>query len=842
MNFRLTTVLIGAVLLIGTVLLVRTFFLDPAAPDTLLVGLSGAKVGDIDEVVIERPDTSATLKFKRVVNDDWEIVEPIRAKANGAAVKAIVESLLKAKPTVFAELSSNPALHGLQPPSLKVTLRQGEQRSGTLNVGNVSIGGREAVAFVTTTAKPDRPIAVGRRDLDALFRQDQVAGGGKAGDLTKWTADYRSSAIFPSDSRAVGEDVTSVRLELPNKKATLALTRAPGGAWKFDSPAGWGDADVEGDAAGSPTTFTGVRRLLGALTSVTAATPADFIDAPKDLKEYGLDAGNPDLVKVEMKTKDNQTAIVYLGKREGAAPPVTLPGAPPSPPSGKVYVRVEGQPGVIRATAGDLSGLNGVVLDPAPLRDRTLVNADRAKVDGIDIVLAGQPADKPTKLRRSGEVPLQWRLFGGPGDPQSADRGPVERLLDVVMARRTIKDFPPPNPANFAAISATIFVWADGFTAPTDPKAEPTKKAEPIKIEFGRKDGDTVYVRRTLPGLPPNEFTIPAQVKVGGATDTVDAITAVAKSRLDLLDPSLPTFGSDAVMQVNVSGANNYVLNKDEKPDPSTKEVLWRFAAPEPKGRIADPKSLEYILQLLGTTQSVTRFVDEQPSDAKLAEYGFTPAPRLKVVVGLKPDSLDKERVYEFGKDTADPNFVYARVAGKAAVFTLPRLVLDKFVAPDLRDRVVFRSVDAPAVNKVVLQGWGNILGNTPITLRLEKNKDGVWIVPPAAPGAPPNAPAGFVVDPAKVSAFVDLIAKSRVKGFEQGRPEARHGLANPNEFLDVRFEWPGGAVTFRLGATPDNGATYYGETGWLPATDPMFTIDGALLKPFKDKPGGFAK
>ena len=840
MNFRQTAILIGSVLIVGVVLLILTLTSGDEKPDgaALAEELIGVKPEQIDTVELER-DTGARIKLVRtdVEKNKWELVEPYRAPADSFAADAVVKAALRAKPTAYPDIGTNPAVRGLDPPSLKVTLRSGEKAS-TINLGDVTIGGNKAVVFVTTSARPVRPMAVARTELDALLRDGK--GDGKAGDLARWAGDYRVKSVFPSDTRAAGEDVTSVRLELPNKKATLALTRAPGGAWKFDSPAGWGDADVEGDAAGSPTTFTGVRRLLGALTSVTAATPADFIDAPKDLKEYGLDAGNPDLVKVEMKTKDNQTAIVYLGKREGAAPPVTLPGAPPSPPGGKVYVRVEGQPGVIRATAGDLSGLNGVVLDPGPLRDRTLVNADRAKVDGIDIVLAGQPADKPTKLRRSGS--LQWRLFGGPGDPQSAFGAPVERLLDVVMARRTIKDFPPPNPANFAAISATVFVWADGFTAPTDPKAEPTKKAEPIKIEFGRKDGDTVYVRRTLPGLTPNEFTIPAQVKVGGATDTVDAITAVAKSRLDLLDPSLPTFGSDAVVKVTVSGANNYVLNKDEKPDPSTKEVLWRFAAPEPKGRIADPKSLEYILQLLGTTQSVTRFVDEQPSDAKLAEYGFTPAPRLKVVVGLKPDSLDKERVYEFGKDTADPNFVYARVAGKAAVFTLPRLVLDKFVAPDLRDRVVFRSVDAPAVNKVVLQGWGNILGNTPITLRLEKNKDGVWIVPPAAPGAPPNAPAGFVVDPAKVSAFVDLIAKSRVKSFEAGRPEARHGLANPNEFLDVRFEWPAGAVTFRLGATPDNGATYYGETVWLPATDPMFTIDGALLKPFKDKPGGFAK
>lgn len=822
MNFRLTAILIGAIFVMGVALLVRTFFVEPAAPDTLLVGLGAARAGDIDEVVIERTDPAATLKLKRINGDDWELTEPVRAKANGAAVKSVVETLLKAKPTVFAETGTNPAVRGLEPPSLKVTLRHGD-RSGTLNVGDVSGGGREAVVFVSTTALPNRPVAVPRRDLEALFRLDQIGVGGKAGAFAKWTADYRTPNVFPADTRAVGEDVEAVRLELPNKKQVLALTRTSGGTWTFASPAGWGAADVEGDAAGAPGTFTGVRRLLGALTSVTAAAPGDFIDSPKDLKEYGLDPGNPDLVKVELKVRDNPAVTAYFGKREGAAP--AAPGAPPAA-GGKVYVRVEGQPGVIRATAGDLAGLSGVIADPAPLRDRTLVNVDRAKVDGVDIALAGgQPV---TKLRR---VNGTWQLYGGPGDPQPAYAAAVDKLLDVVLARRSIKDFPA-APANFAP-AATVFVWADGFApAAADSKAEPAKKAEPIKLEFGAPVGDTVHVRRTLPGQQPSEFILPAQIKVGAAGDTADVAASVTKSRLDLLDPSLPTFGSDAVTSVTVSGASNYALAKGDKPDPTTREVLWRYTAPEPKGRVADTKTVEGMLQLLGTTQSVTRFVDEAPDAAQLAKLGFTPAPRLKVVVGLQPGAADKERVYEFGADASDPNFVYARVAGKAAVFTLPRLVFDRLVNPDLRDRVVFRAVPTGAVNKVELRGWGDAGFVTELTF--EKNKDGAWQAT--------KAPAGYVVDPAKVNAFLELLTRERAKSFEKGAPEGKHGFGDPKHALQVTLHWPGGAIPLTLGASPDNGATYYGWSGWLPQSDPVFTFDAALFKPFKDKPGGFAK
>lgn len=826
MNFRLTTVLIGAVILIGAALLVRTFVVGPPAPDTLLVGLGDAKAEQIDEVVVERTDPAATLKFKRVGETEWEITEPIRARANGGAVKALVESLLKAKPTVFAETGSNPATRGLDPPSLKVTLREGDKRSGTLNLGNVTIGGGSAVVFVTTTANPGRPVAVARRDLDPLFRQEQIAGGGKAGDLVKWTADYRTPAVFPSDSRAVGEDVASVKLELPNQKKELALTRHPDG-WMFDRPAGWGAADVEGDFAGSPGTFTGVRRLLGALTSVSAATPADFIDSPKDLKEYGLNADNPDLVKATMTTRDKQAATVYIGKSEAAGPP-PHPGMPTA--GGKVYVRVEGQPGVIRATAGDLSGLVGVIRDPGPLRDRTLVNLDRARVDGVDIVLPGQPADKPIKLRRTGQ-PKRWALFGGPGDPHPAAAATVDRLLDAVLARRSIKGFPAPDPANFAALRATVLVWADGFAPAPGESAEPVKQGEPVKLEFGRKDGDTVYVRRTRPGLPPDEYTIPTQVKVGQATETVDALAAVTLTRLDLLDPSLPSFSDATPTRIAVTGANTYTLVRDAQPDAAAREPLWRFAPADPrKGQVVDAAAVSDMIGLLGTSQSAFgRFVEEDPAEAKLAEYGLAP-PRLKVAVGLAPGG--PESGFEFGKDTADPDKVYARVVGRKAVFTLQRRVFDRFLNPDLRDRLVFRAVNPAVVNKVELKGWG--AAGFVTELVFEKNGEGVWIAA--------KAPPGYTTDPTKVSAFVQRLADLRVNSFEKGVPDGKHGFGDPKQNLAATLHWPGGAVAVNIGASPDGGATYYGWSSWMPQSDPVFTMDAAPFKPFKDSPGGFAK
>jgi hypothetical protein len=826
MNFRQTAILLGAVLAVGVVLFLLTWTTGEPPGDTLTEELAGLKPADIDTVEIERDG-----KRLKIVRTDaakkppaWEIVEPYRAPADPVAVEAVVTALMKARPVAHSELSGNPAVHGLDPPGLKVTLAKGDEKSSTVNLGDVTIGGSKAVVFVTTS-KRARPMAVSRNDLEALFLSDKK-GGTTAGAVAKWVTDYRLKSVFPGDGRALGEDVASVKLTLPNKKAELALSRTPGGGWKFDAPAGWGDADAEGDGPATAA-FTGANPLVRALTTLAAGSAADFIEAPGDLKQYGLNPDNPDLVRAELKTREGQTAVVLIGKTEGTiAPPPKLTGMTP-PTGGKVFVSIEGQPGVIKANTRDLSGLVAVVADPNPLRDRNLLTADRGKqIDGLDVVLAGQP---PTKLRRTAAG--EWKLYGGPNDPQPAYAAAVGRLTDVLLAKRTIKDFPPLNPADFATVPVTLYVWLDGFAAPAgaDPKAEPVKKGEPVKLEFGRKDGDTVYVRRTLPGPngQVNEFALPAAVKVGAGADTSDVMAAVTKSRLDLLDPSLPTFSPDAVTKLTVSGQNNYTLDRVEPKDPKAPpaEVLWRFAAPEPKGRVADGPKVENLLQLLGTTQSATRFVDEQPAAAKLAEYGFAPAPRLNAAVGLKGE----ERVYEFGKDAADPAFVYARVGGRAAVFTLPRLVFDLLAAPDLRDRVVFREVPAAAVNAVEVSGWGGV------ALKFEKGAAGVW-------EAKPPTPPAFAVDPAKVTAFVDLIARARAKAFEQGVPETKHGFGDPKQNLNVKLSFPGGAITLSLGASPDGGATYYAWSAWLDQKNPVFTLEGAPFKPFKDGPSGFAK
>jgi hypothetical protein len=59
---------------------------------------------------------------------------------------------------------------------------------------------------------------------------------------------------------------------------------------------------------------------------------------------------------------------------------------------------------------------------------------------------------------------------------------------------------------------------------------------------------------------------------------------------------------------------------------------------------------------------------------------------------------------------------------------------------------------------------------------------------------------------------------------------------------LQVVLRWPGGAISLNVGASPDGGQTYYGSSAWLPQTDPVFTVDAAPFKPYKEGPSAFAK
>jgi hypothetical protein len=839
MNFRLTATLgiVGLVLVVT--LLILTFFSpedSPSSEGSLFPQLAGMKPEDIDTVEIER-ENLGTLVFRRVGSQrwtmEWEAKDasgqkvPLKAPADTLTINDIVRELLRAKPIHHPELTSNPALHGLQPAGLTVTLRSGDI-SASLGIGDVTSGGR-AVAFVMIPNR-NRPLAVNRSVVDPLLADTSKSG--RAVDLAKSEGDFRNKNIFPVEPFRAEEESTQLKLSLVNQQKSVVLEKSTGG-WQFQVPQGWGFADVHGDLQAASGTFTGVRPLLNALTALRASSKSDFMDLPTadQLKQYGLQSDAPDLIQVQLTTKDKETITVYIGKEDTPEKKTDKKDTPL--PSGDVkrWVRVEGQPGIIRVGGANLSGLVSLIQNPDPLRDRNLLTVDRVRIDGLDLSTG-------VILRKVG-TPPEWKLFGPPTpmEPQAVNTTAVQRMLDLLCERRIIRSFPPANDANFSgpALQLEIKVWADAFTSTSDAKTEPKLKdnAKPIILKIGKKEGDAVYVRRILPDGSSSDYLLPEKVKLATAGDTlVDLVSTLQKSRLDLLDPSLKTFGSDAVVKLSVSGSIQYELTRSEKPDTGTNKYRWTFAAPDNrKGQSADTETVEELLRLLGTTQSVSRYINETPTEDQLKEYGLAPSPQLKVVVHLQSGD-DKERTYEFGKATADPGYVFARQGGKAIVFTVPKLLMDRFLTSDLRDKSLLQ-FDATQVVSVQLKGWGKAGFLT--ELHFTKSKEGSWAI------QSPPTPAGYMLDPAKLQAFLDLLSKTKVKAFLNGMSKPEYGLENDKEYLIITLKFTDGSErVLKLGATTDGGATLY---AWSSLDGGQFlTLDASPFKPYKDSPGSLAR
>jgi|GEM_PF-1107923 len=861
MSFRTTATLFGLVFLLGVGLLVYSFFTEDDTPtkELLLSNLAGSKADEIDTVEIERG--SSRLVFKRKDKDNWTIAEPIATRAEAGAVDRLVESLLKVRATSYPELNSNPAVHGLDTPSLKVTLRSGE-KSDTLNVGDVTIGGSKAVGFVTTATRK-RPMAVPRSDLEPLFKESKA---GSAGDLAKWTNDFRVKQVFALDPRTGTDDVQFVKLTSKGKE--LALTKSAAGPWQFVSPAGWGDAALSGDlSATNPSAITGVRGLLNSVVNLQASAADDFIDHPKDLnpkdlKEFGLDDANPDRVRVELKDKAGAVEVAYLSKKADAPPTPATPGGPLPPPTSKLYVKLENSPTVVRVSPpATWDGLLASVANPDPLRDRDLVkDSDKNGIDAIDILVGGQVA----KLRKVGGPFGKWQLFGGPNDPQDANAAVVAKLLDLVAKPGVVKDFPASSDANFtpAETRTEVKLWVSGIKPNTDPKADP--KAEPkvdgppIVLQFGKKDAEGIFVRRTQANGTKNDCRLPDKVKVGAAApppspfapqppanpdEIVDTIAAVAKNRLDFLDATLKSFSQFQASKLTIqNGAIITEVTKDVPKDPML-PVSWKYVLPAPqKDRTADGGTVGDLLNLLAT-ESVVKFVAEAPNDADLAKWGLDPkSPKLKISVGIdagpppiggeKKDPADTRRVYWFGNETDDKQHVYAKQDGKTAVFTVRKLTAERFAAADLRDKTLVR-FDRNKVKKVTLKGWKEKTGFE-VELAFER-KDGNWIVS--------KSPGAYMVDGAKVDKFLDTANGLRAKAFVPGAPKPEQKLTPGEGGLQVNLDIDGtpGLVLF-IGGPTDLDASLFLQTSSLPANENIATVLIDAFKPYKDNSGAFAK
>ena len=809
MNFRFTIILFAVLLLLVGGLLVATLWDDkPAADQVLLAPLAGMKPADIDVVEIERTEPNPEkLTFARSGKERWELRDTNAGRLDFAAVTRLIEALLKLKPTESTDLTGDPAVHGLDKPTLRITLRGSNQHTATLNVGDTTLGGDRAVTFVTTGERPNTPVAVKRSDLAVLFRDGTKDG--KAGPMAKWITDYRLRRLLGVDIFDAVAQAKAIRIKAAGKE--LALSRVANSEWKFDAPPGYGLADIAGDPE-KPDAITGVRPLVVLFTTLQATANDDFIENPEPLEKYGLAPNDPNLIRIELIPADGPPDVLLVGK--------TVEGSKPE----KRFAQVVGERCVVKVPGDRIAALLRTVADPRPLQDRTLIKElDAPRINAVDI---GTTA----KLRHVfvGKQ-IQWVIYGGPTDPQIAGPAIQNLIAELAKPRVALEALPTLIDSAFAGpeLKAEIRLWIDGLAEKSEPKGdaippEPKLKGGPnFTLLIGKTEGETAYLRRILADGTKTDFKVPASLAA-----------VAAKKRIDYFDLKFKEFPTNFARRLRFNrGAELFDLARSEQGELDFPNGKWTFAKPVSlQGKTADDGMLggtQIGAGLLGTlaTLSAASVVVEKPSDAELKAMGLDPAaPRMTVTVNLDIEK-DKERVYLFGNETQDKAYVHFKQPTSPIVYLVPRVGLDAFFTADLRDRTPYRIPDTKDVKSIKLTGWKKKFGKT-TEIVLERDGDN-WKATSTPPFAVNQQGVGTLLAFLRAPKPVAVIgAQQDAQGFDAAKG------GDPLQIEFFRVNAPN--VVIDLGNETDAGANYF---AWNSVTNEVITLPSGLFRQFKDGP-----
>jgi hypothetical protein len=715
-----------------------------------------------------------------------------------------------------------------------------------LNLGEESVtGGSDKVLYVTSSDRPTEPLAVRRADLENVFKK---------------VNDFRSKYLLAESSF----DIVSAKLQEP-KHELIDLEKTSDGKWRFDKPV-FGEADFEGEPGAAVATdkkITGVRDFLQALVDVRVESDEDFgaTNAPDaDLAEKGLEKGKESL-RIEIK---RQPSSLGTEEKKPAVQDALLIGKKVDEKGEKLYARLENEKNIVKVPAKKVEAITRVVENPSLLRNHDLTQIDTAKVDAIDV----RPNDRDVvKLRKTGQ-PAEWKLYEA-GKAQETESSAVQDLLSALTAKRQVKDFPEASRTDadlgLDKPSAVISLWTEGLKKEEskdekakddkkdekkdgqakndkkderkDDKAKEEKKdaktdtakkeerkdaAEPllkdekptVKLVFGKKDKDVVYVRRET-GNEVSRLAVPATL-----------LDKATEGKLAFLSRKLPNFAVNSeVSKVRVTrGGQTYEIDKitDDKSPPS-----WKLKEPKDiAGRTADTGKVDRLLSALRDLRA-TKLIAEKATDAELERYGLK-APAIQATVTLaKPDKKTEDYIYLFGKETDDKANVYAKQGSRDMVFLVAKDVLEPLQG-DWQDPSVFH-IDVAKVKGLKLIGWQDVVGS-PVTLDLEKSAQG-WTV---------KSPPDFKLNIPNAEGLLTWLSQVKaVRFLGKGVPKPEQKLTPKDGALEIVFMVEGEKepYTLTIGGRSDNEG-YYARSNKLP--DEIFIVPAGNFEQIKKMPAYF--
>lgn len=359
---------------------------------------------DVEAVTVVRK--GETLRLKRAADGGWDMLEPVKTRGDRAVVDDMVTGLATAR--MDREIDPNPAKpadFGLDPPAAEVKLEvKGRAEPLVLRVGGKNPTG--VWVYAREGAKPA-----------VITLSESVAR-----DASRPVADFRDHTVIAFDRK----NVTGVDLDVDGDQIGLAADEP--GKWRIVKPRALrADTDL-------------VSEFLDKLEGAKAVEFVD--DAPKSLAPYGLD--KPARV------------TVWVGRDKDRAARTLLVGRPVPEKKG-VYVKREGEPGVILTAEAVWTAFPKTV---AALRDKTVVSYAYDKLAKVEIAHGRETIG----LEKEGTA---WKLTAP--EALRADSGAVTQLLWKIRDLRALgflAEGAGDVPRFLAKPEVTVRLWESGAKEP----------------------------------------------------------------------------------------------------------------------------------------------------------------------------------------------------------------------------------------------------------------------------------------------------------------------------------------------------------------------------------------
>ena len=381
-----------------------TYWLEPAREkkESVKGRLWDLEPKDVEAVTIKRK--SETIRLKRT-DAGWELLEPIKTRADRGAVDGIVTSLATAR--VDREVAATAASldeFGLKAPEVEVTVDvKGKPSMGLL------VGGKSPTGAWVFAKEPAKPAVVALSEMVSR-------------DLAKPVSELRDRTVLAFDRKSVSQ------IDLALSGDAITIESAEGGKWRIAKPRALAaDSDLVADF----------------LEKLDAAKAKEFVDdAPKSLAPFGLDKP--------------ATVTLWVGKDKDRAARTLLFGRDDKDKKG-VYVMRAGEPGVMLVPEEVWTAVPKTV---GVLRDKVVFAYPYDKVTRVEV-------ESPRGLVSIEKDGIGWKLTTP--EPLKADTGAVNNVLWKIRDLRAagfLDEDAAAVPRYLAKPEVTVKVWEEGAKEP----------------------------------------------------------------------------------------------------------------------------------------------------------------------------------------------------------------------------------------------------------------------------------------------------------------------------------------------------------------------------------------